>query len=125
MSAAALSTAPGLAPLREDEMTAPVAREVARWWGARRTVDFVAEEIVGPLAIADLVAVRFDHRALRERRAAGIVVTDDLLALRVILACRRIARSTRQLADLLGFSTSGIRRAVRTAYDVGALREDG
>src|SRR3989442_1465178 len=28
------STVPGLSPLREDEMTAPVVRESARWWGA-------------------------------------------------------------------------------------------
>jgi hypothetical protein len=77
------------------------------------------------LAIADLVGVRFDVGALRARRAAGIGVTDDFLALRVILACRRTARTTSELADALGFTASGIRRAVRVAYDVGAIHSHG
>ena len=97
----------------------------SRWWGSRRAPDFVAREIVGPLAIADLVAVHFDQSALRDRRAAGIRATDDLLALRVLLACRRSASKASDLASLLGVSQSGVRRAVRIGYEIGALEGVG
>jgi hypothetical protein len=123
--AATASTVRGLAPRREEHMTHPVIGELERWWGARRPADFVAQEIVGPLGIADLVAARFDEGALAARRAAGIAATDDLLALRVILECRRAARTTSDLAAMLGFSLSGVRRAVRVACDIGALWQEG
>ena len=106
-------------------MTAPAIAAASSWWTGRRGPDFVAREIVGQLAIADLVGVQFDHGSLRDRRAAGIRATDDLLVLRVLLACRRARRTVRELADLLGLSESGLRRAVRDARDVGALVDAG
>lgn len=102
-------------------MTEPAVASWNRWWGARRAPHVIGREIVGPLAIADLVAVRFDEAALKARRHAGIRATDDLLALRVITACRRAPLSTSELAAQLGFSASGIRRAVRVGYEIGAL----
>jgi hypothetical protein len=106
-------------------MTEPTIAAARQWWRGRSGPDFVAHEIVGPLGIADLVGVRFDPKGLKGRRDAGIRPTDDLLALRVILACRRAARSTGDLASLLGFSDSGIRRAVQVAYETGALNPEG
>lgn len=117
----ATTSAPGLAPVREEDMTEPTIAAWSSWWTSRAEPDFIAREIVGPLAIADLVAVQFDHGALRDRRAAGIHNTDDFLTLRVVLACRRTARTVAELGAMLGFSESGIRRAVRHGYDIGAL----
>lgn len=106
-------------------MTGPAAAAVAQWWPARENPDVVASEIVGPLARADLVAFQFDAKALRDRERAGIVPIDDLLAVRVILACRRAALTTPALVARLGLSLSAVRRAVRDGYDVGALHADG
>jgi hypothetical protein len=117
----AATSGPGLAPLREEDMTESTIAAWSSWWTGRAAPDFIAREIVGPLAIADLVAVHFDHGALRDRRAAGIRNTDDFLTLRVLVACRRTARTVAELAAMLGFSESGIRRAVRRGYDIGAL----
>lgn len=117
----AATSAPGLAPVREGDMTEPTIAAWASWWTGPAEPDFIAREIVGPLAIADLVAVHFDHRVLRDRLAAGIRTTDDFLTLRVLLACRPSARTVAELGTMLGFSESGIRRAVRHGYDVGAL----
>jgi hypothetical protein len=119
------TTAPALAPPREDDMTVPAIRALSMWWTGRQPADFVAREIVGQLGIADLVAVRFDHCALRDRRAAGIRACDDLLVLKVLLACRRGGRTVRDLVDLLGYSESGIRRAVRDGRECGALVDVG
>ena len=91
------------------------------WWGARREPDFIAAEIVGPDAIADLAAVRFDHRRLRERAAAGIQPVVDVLALRVLLAARRRAMTTSELAAACRVSPSGVRRAIGVAVERGAL----
>jgi hypothetical protein len=115
------TTIPALEPLCEEDMTEPAIDACSEWWTGRQEPDFIAREIVGPLATADLVAVQFDHGALRDRRAAGIRPTDDLLVLRLLLACRRSARTVAELASLLGLSESGIRRAVREGHDVGAL----
>lgn len=106
-------------------MTVPAIGALSTWWMGRHDADFVAREIVGQLGIADLVAVRFDHGALRNRRAAGIRPCDDLLVLKVLLACRRGARSVRDLARILGYSESGIRRAVRDGRAAGALVDVG
>jgi hypothetical protein len=117
----AATSIPPLAPAREEDMIAPAMAECSKWWQGRHDPDFVAREIVGPLAIADLVGVQFDHGALRRRQEAEIPAIDDLLVLRVLLACRRSGHTVTKLATLLGFSESGIRRAVRDAYEVGAL----
>jgi hypothetical protein len=105
-------------------MTAPAIAATASWWG-RGAPDFVAREIVGPLAIADVVGVQFDHAALRDRRSAGLQATDDLLVLRVLLACRGRARTASGLAAELDLSESGIRRAVRDGRELGVLVEAG
>lgn len=104
-------------------MTDLAADEWKRWWRFQQNPDFIAREIVGPLAIADLVAVQFDKTALVGRKDAGIRPTSDLLALRTILACRRASRSVSELADLLGVSHSAIRRATRLGQEHGSLLE--
>jgi hypothetical protein len=106
-------------------MTELVAGAAEKWWRFRQAPDFVAREIVGPLGVADLVAVQFDHNALRDRRNAGIRPTDDLLALRIIASCRRRSFSVAELAELLGVSDSGVRRAARVGWEAGALVEGG
>lgn len=122
----ATTTTPGLSPLREDDMTQPAAEGWARWWQGRAVPDFIAREVVGPHGIADLVAAQFDSAALRSRATAGILGTEDVGALRAILACRRFARSTADLMRLLDLSESGVRRAVRIGCEAGALqRVDG
>ena len=95
------------------------------WWGARREPDFIAAEIVGPDAIADLAAVRFDHHRLQERVAAGIEPVVDVLALRVLLAARRRAMTTSELAATCRVSPSGVRRAMGVAVERGALVREG
>lgn len=106
-------------------MTDPAAAAAEFWWRFRQAPDFVAREIVGPLGVADLVAVQFDHGVVKDRRQAGISPTDDFLALRVIMSCRRTARSVSDLAGLLRISDSGVRRATRIGLESGALVEDG
>lgn len=106
-------------------MTDPAAAAAESWWRFRQAPDFVAREIVGPLAVADLVAVQFDHGAVKDRRQATIRPTDDFLALQVIMSCRRTARSVSDLAGLLRVSDSGVRRAMRIGLEFGALVEDG
>jgi hypothetical protein len=104
-------------------MTELVADAAEKWWRFRQMPDFVAREVVGSQGIADLVAVRFDHDALKKRREANISPTDDLLALQVIAACRRRPLSVTELALLLGVSPSGVRRAARIGWETGALTE--
>lgn len=106
-------------------MTELVAGAAEQWWRFRQAPDFIAREIVGPLGVADLVAVHFDHGAIKDRRNAEIRPTDDLLALRIIVACRRRPLSVAELADLLGISDSGVRRGARVGCESGALVEDG
>lgn len=106
-------------------MTQPAIEGWGRWWRGRTAPDFIAREVVGPHGIADLVAVQFDAEALRARKAAEIHATEDIGAVRAILACRRTARSTADLSRLLGLSDSSVRRAVRVGYEVGALEDAG
>jgi hypothetical protein len=103
----------------------PVACEAwERWWGARTALDFIAREVVGPEAIADLVGVRFDSASLELRRVAGIQPLPDRLALLAVLAARRRALSTRELAARCHVSPSGMRRAIVSALNANALVED-
>lgn len=104
-------------------MTDLVADATEKWWRFRQGPDFVAREIVGPQGVADLVAVQFDHGALKDRRKAGIRPTDDFLALRVIAASRRRPLSVAELAQALGVSPSGARRAARVGCESGGLVE--
>ena len=117
------TTAPGLAPDREADMTGVAEAAWSSWWRFRRWPDFIAREIVGPLAVADLVAVQFDHSALKARKRAGIGPTGDYAALAAIHACRRAKRRTADLASILGMSGSATRRALRIAHDVGAIAQ--
>lgn len=105
-------------------MTGLVAAATEKWWRFRQEPDFVAQEIVGPSGVADLVAIQFDHGALKDRRNAEIRPIDDLLALRIVAACRRRSFSVSELAELLGVSNSGIRRAARIGWEARALTED-
>lgn len=102
-------------------MAAPTKTALQQWWTPTRNPDFVAHEIVGSLGIADLVAVRFDHSAVKRRRAAGIRPLTDLLSLRVVLDCARRPRTSRELAFRLGVGESTVRRALRDAVDRGAV----
>jgi hypothetical protein len=121
----AATTAPGLVPATEAEMTDAVARSPGAWWPYRQEPDFVAREIVGPLGVADLVAIQFDRSALRARRTAGIRAISDYTALSVVMACRRSSLRHADLAHALGLSDSAIRRAVRAAQEKGALESVG
>jgi hypothetical protein len=119
------TSVPGLSPLREDDMTVPAIDAWAKWWRGRNDPDFIAREIVAPHGIADLVAIQFDRAALEGRAEAGIRPTNDLAALRVILACRRVPRSVSDLVDILCLSPSTVRRAIRIGCDTGALTDSG
>jgi hypothetical protein len=110
---------------RESEMTSLALQACSRWWGARREADFVAGEIVGPDAIADLVAVRFNHARLRLRQEHGVGPTTDALALRVLVAARRRPVTTADLATACRVSPSGVRRAISLAIDNGSLIREG
>ena len=105
-------------------MTAPTAAAAELLWRFRQAPDFVAREIVGPLAVADLVAVQFDHGAVKDRSQAGIHPTEDLLALQVVMSCRRAARSVSDLAGLLRVSNSSVRRAMGIGLEARALTEE-
>lgn len=109
----------------ESEMTTPAIAASHNWWAGRSAADAVAREIVGPGAIADLVGIRFDRRALKARRKARIEPLIDALALQLVLATRRRAMSTRELADRFRVSPSGARRAIRIAIDKGAMVDTG
>lgn len=121
----AATSVPGLSPLREDDMTAPAINAWAQWWRGRNDPDFIAREIVAPHGIADLTAIQFDRVVLEGRAKAGIRPTNDLAALRVILACRRAPRSVSDLAHLLSLSASTVRRAINVGCETGALTDSG
>lgn len=105
----------------ESEMLDPTLAAADRWWGARRGPDFAGTEIVGPEAIADLAAVRFDRARLRLRREAGIEPIPDVLALRVLALARGRSMTSTELADACRVSRSGVRRAINFALDRNAL----
>lgn len=121
----AATSAPGLSPLREDDMTAPAIDAWAKWWRGRSDPDFIAREIVAPHGIADLAAIQFDSAALEGRAKAGIRPTNDLAALRVILGCRKAPRSVSDLVDIVGLSSSTVRRAVNVGCETGAMISSG
>lgn len=105
----------------ESEMTQLVAAACPWWWLGSRQHDFVATEIVGPDAIADLVGIRFDQRRLKAREAEGINPVTDALALRALQACRSRVLTTRELADACHVTPSGIRRAQAVAIEANAM----
>ena len=102
-------------------MTGAVEGAWASWWPYRGKPDVVAHEVVGPLAIADLVAVQFDQSALRARASAGIRPLSDYAALAAAFACQRAARRTADLVPLLGLGESSVRRALRLACEAGVV----
>jgi hypothetical protein len=109
--------------VEEREMT-PLAQDAwQRWWRGRVAPDFIAREVVGQEAIADLVGVRFNAQSLAARSASGIRPLPDRLALLAVLAARRRALSTKQLAERCHVSPSGMRRAIGAALDANALVE--
>lgn len=107
--------------VRESEMTAPAIAAAPSWWASRAPLDFIATEVVGHDAIADLAAVRFDQAALARRAAAGIEPLVDRLALLAVLGARRRSLTVAQLAETLRVTPSGARRAVQVAANAGAL----
>src|SRR5262245_60037979 len=115
------TSVPPFSPSREEDMTAPALGAWSDWWGGRVEPDFIAREIVAPHGIADLAAVQFDRTVLEKRAEAGIQPTDDLAALRLILASRRRPRSVKELVEMVGLSPSTVRRAARLGCDTGAL----
>jgi hypothetical protein len=105
----------------ESEMTQLVAAACPWWWLGSRQHDFVAKEIVGPDAIADLVGIRFNEGRLRAREAEGISPVTDALALHALQACRGRVLTTRELADACHVTPSGIRRALALALEANAM----
>lgn len=102
-------------------MTELAAAACPRWWLGSRQHDFVATEIVGPDAVADLVGIRFDEQHLGARAAAGISPVTDALALRALQVCGRRVLTTRELADLCHVTPSGMRRALAVALEANAI----
>lgn len=109
----------------ESEMTHLAAAACARWWPRGLQHDFVASEIVGPDAVADLVGIRFDQRRMAAREAQDIAPVIDALALRAIEVCRQRVLSTNELAAACGVSASGMRRALAIAVEANALVRHG
>lgn len=107
----------------EAEMTVPAREAGQAWWRGRRPPCIVADEIVGPDAIADLVGARFDAACVRRRKEAGIRPLTDPLALQAVLAGRRATLTTREMAEACKVTPSGIRRGIRLALEAGALVE--
>lgn len=105
----------------ESEMTQLVAAACPWWWLGSRQHDFVATEIVGPDAIADLVGIRFDERRLQARESEGISPVTDALALHALQACRSRVLTTRELADACHVTPSGMRRAQAVALEANAM----
>lgn len=106
-------------------MTELAAAACPWWWPRGLTHDFVADEIVGPDAVADLVGVRFDQRRLAARETAGIAPVVDVLALQALTACRNRVMSTQELALACHVTPSGIRRALAVADEAGAILRQG
>lgn len=109
----------------ESEMTDLATAASPWWWLGSREHDFVAAEIVGPDAVADLVAIRFDQRRLAAREAEGIGPITDALALRALQACRDRVASTQELAKECHVTPSGMRRALAVALEAHALVRHG
>ncbi len=105
----------------ESEMTQLVAAAAPRWWPRGLNHDFVAAEIVGPDAVADLVGIRFDQRRLADREANGISPVVDALALRALQACRGRTMSTGDLANICDVTRSGMQRALGIALEANAI----
>lgn len=110
---------------READMLRPALDAAHHWWGARMPPTVFANEVVGPDAIADVVAVRLGHEAALARHSAGIHPVVDRLAVAAVLQARRVARTTADLAALCRVGLSGMRRAVALAIDAGALVREG
>lgn len=109
----------------ETQMTAVAVSTTDEWWGGRHQADFVAAEIVGPGAIADLLAIRFDRRRLEDRVAAGIAPVVDRLALQAAVHARRGPMRTADLAAGCRVTPSGMRRALGVAVDAGLILREG
>lgn len=105
----------------ESEMTDLAAAACPWWWLGSREHDFVAAEIVGPDAVADLVGIRFNQRRLVARESEGISPVTDALALRALQACRGRVGTTRELAEACHVTESGMRRALGVALEANAL----
>lgn len=106
-------------------MTAPAADGWRAWWGSLNEPDLLVSEIVGPRAIADLVACRLDTPAVQRRSAAGISPITDLTALRVLLATTRRARSLSELSTVLRCSRTSVKRAAGICNEARAAQLDG
>lgn len=109
----------------ESEMTDLAAAAAPWWWLRGLQHDFVAAEIVGPNAVADLVGIRFDQRRLGAREAEGIAPVVDALALHALRACRGHVMSTSELAEACHVTSSGIGRALAIAVDANAMIRRG
>lgn len=106
-------------------MTAEAIARTSAFWRGVLPCDFPALEAVGPGAVADVVLVSFDAGALASREASGITPIVDWTTLGCVLACRKAARTNRELAALLAVSDSTARRATALAVAAGALVPDG
>lgn len=109
----------------ESEMTQLATAAAPWWWPRGLDHDFVAAEIVGPDAIADLVGIRFDKRRLAAREAEGIAPVVDVLALHAILACRGRVMTTSELSDVCHVTPSGMRRGLAIAVEANAMIREG
>ena len=105
-------------------MTRPTREAWSQWWGGNEP-DAIAEEILGSGAIADLVGCRFDALSLTERRKHKSAPLLEWAPVGCIGACHTEPHTCRELAEILGYSVSHVRQAVRQAVAEGALRREG
>lgn len=102
-------------------MTRPALAASRGWWGSKVGPDFVASEIVGPNAVADLAGIRFSGDGLKQRLDAGIQPITNALSLRAVLLARRRPLSSAEIAATLRVSRSAATKAIGSAVDLGAM----
>ena len=102
-------------------MTAPATHAAGRWWG-RGKLDVVAQEVVAPGAIADLVGCVFDRRKLERRIEFGYQPILEWAPIACVNACAAGPLTTRELSLATGISLSHVRKASALAVASGIAR---
>ncbi|MBK5233079.1 MAG: hypothetical protein JJE13_08890 [Thermoleophilia bacterium] len=107
----------------ESEMTSPAIAANGSWWGSKQDPDFIAGEIVGPDAVADLAAIRFARGPVETRLREGIGPVTNALALQVLMFARDNPVTSAEVADQFRISRSAASNALSLGLEVGAIRK--
>lgn len=102
-------------------MTSPAIAASRSWWGSRQESDFIAGEVVGPDAVADLAAVRFDRGRVETRLREGIGPVTNALALQVLLFARNNPVTSAEVAEEFCVSRSTASNAISLGLELGAI----